>query len=222
VTENGTALAEVRRGDCKNCGHAHIWGRIREKDGVPLYGWQTCATLVTPDGKVFDHEKLPCGCTKWIDANLPSVLLDGTELRELWDATNYLSAQTPAETRLAIRKIASLPSFAEQWPQFMGAIFSQVADTRAALTRDDNKFAQLVARTDDFLTIAADSALLKERVVELTQEIDRLNVKQQVEDALEPVTELLDIVSRRLNDMNKRVQEIEIVKSPWWRRLFGK
>jgi hypothetical protein len=164
----------------------------------------------------------PCGCTKWIDANLPSVLLDGTELRELWDATNYLSAQTPAETRLAIRKIASLPSFAEQWPQFMGAIFSQVADTRAALTRDDNKFAQLVARTDDFLTIAADSALLKERVVELTQEIDRLNVKQQVEDALEPVTELLDIVSRRLNDMNKRVQEIEIVKSPWWRRLFGK
>jgi hypothetical protein len=81
--------------------------------------------------------------------NLPDALARGLitqrEVDRIWQNTEYLSAQTPLEVRIAITKMNDAGytiTPAEQ--ALMGAVF----DMRAALFRDESKFAHLVAGTE--------------------------------------------------------------------------
>jgi hypothetical protein len=78
------------------------------------------------------------------------------QVAEIWHATEDLPATTPIETRkavIAIRKAGAghdpIEAMALAYPHFMRFVMDSVARTEAALTKDESKFAHLVAHTDD-------------------------------------------------------------------------
>lgn len=189
---------------CHRCEHDHAYMKVRVTDGVPLYGHLPCTE---------------CECKEFISAEVQAVAntkMTPAQLRDLWTETGYLSPQTPLETRIAAAQIAGLPTFAEQWPEFMKLMLSHTTDTRAALVNSDNKFAHLVAHTEDFIQLAEKSGELKNIVAGLIQSAAKIN--EQIETALEPVVELMERIDGSISALTVRVVNLEHKPKPWWRR----
>lgn len=171
---------------CGHCNHEHRVGIVRHSiDGVPLYGARKCET---------------CGCEQFAQkqGNVPTLPAD--EIKALWQATSFLNAQVPAATRIAVRQIMDLFSPKEGEDannylpaplmrgiaEFAGLLISQTTDVRAALTRDDNKFAHLVAHTDEIVESMRG-------VVQLSERLEKIYTIQ--ERTLEQLERLTDKVS---------------------------
>lgn len=133
-------------------------------DNVPLYGARKCW----------------CGCDRFVavvegNENLPAMTQDQTAA--LWSKTSFLNAQVPAATRMAMAGILNLlevastdipsPAIVGAVREFMGLMISQVTDIRGALTRDDSKFALLVAHTDEVVESMRAVNLLAERLTNI-------------------------------------------------------
>lgn len=177
---------------CGSCKHEHAWGILRySADGVPKYGPRLCDAVVLSEGKLFDHDRQSCCCDHFVAAvegaeNLPALTQDQTQA--LWSQTSFLNAQVPAATRIAISGIMLLlevgsanldPAIAGAVREFMGLMVSQITDIRSALTKNDNKFAHLVAHTDEIVEAMRGVVQLKERLdtIYVTQEriLERLD-----------------------------------------------
>jgi hypothetical protein len=125
---------ELRR--CE-CGKQHHWGILSKRNGVPQYGARPRRDCKNFRPKALDQ--------------LPAI-----DTRELWAQTGDLCAQATTATRIAVMRLKSLArgkqgysQIAAQWPEFIGFVISQITDLRGSLVRADNKFAHLVAHTDD-------------------------------------------------------------------------
>lgn len=155
---------------CAQCGHDHSYGILRySPDGVPFYGarkcWCHCDHFVERNISAelkFDHQQ----------ESLPDTFsLPDKELKELWADTSFMSAQVPLATRIAVRQIHGLMQVADLSPalimaltEFASLVISQVTDIRGAMTRDENKFAHLVAHTDEIVEAMRGVTQLAERI----------------------------------------------------------
>lgn len=147
---------------CGRCGHEHSWGVLRySQDNVKLYGARDCW----------------CDCDDFVEAHALVRPLDSAErneLRQLWEDTAFLSAQTPMATRIAVRQLETLEG-GERDKAFMGLMISQVTDIRAALTKDESKFASLVGHTDEIVDSMKGVVQLNERLTGVNLRIDDTN-----------------------------------------------
>lgn len=147
---------------CGRCGHEHPWGVLRySQDNVKLYGARDCW----------------CDCDDFVEAHEGvenALSLPSNELRQLWEDTSFLSAQTPMATRIAVRQLETLEG-GERDKAFMGLMISQVTDIRAALTKDESKFANLVGHTDEIVDSMKGVVQLNERLTGVNLRIDDTN-----------------------------------------------
>ncbi len=187
------------RRKCGACKHEHAYGILRySQDNVPLYGARRCDVTFPivenirhqDDGDRIEWKK--CNCDRFVEAvegmeNLPS--LTQPETKALWEATSFLNAQVPMATRIAVRQISdlldlSIPTegtnnfLAPIKPvlkEFAGLMISQLTDIRGAMTRDENKFAHLVAHTDEIVESMRAVTQLAERLTNLTMAVERVH-----------------------------------------------
>lgn len=154
---------------CGNCGHEHAWGVVSySDDNVRLYGARMCVAVV---GDV------RCGCRDWSPASEGTelaVVMPPEELQALWAETSFLSAQTPMATRIAVRQINALEG-KEREKEFMGLMISQVTDIRAAMTKDESKFAHLVSHADEIVESMRGVVQLSERLEGVKRGIESTN-----------------------------------------------
>lgn len=171
---------------CAQCGHDHDYGTTGHSlDGVRLRGPRKCW----------------CGCDHFVERNIPAELkfdhqnetlpavdpiLPANELKELWANTSFLNAQVPMATRIAVRQIHGLMQVADLSPaltaaltEFASLVISQVTDIRGAMTRDENKFAHLVAHTDEIVEAMRGVTQLAERLNTIYGVISQIQVQQQ-------------------------------------------
>lgn len=148
---------------CGRCRHEHDYGVLRySQDNVKLYGARGC-----PE----------CNCSDFVEAHegMENALsLPSGELRQLWEDTSFLSAQTPMATRIAVRQLETLEG-GERDKAFMGLMISHVTDIRAALTKDESKFANLVGHTDEIVDSMKGVVQLNERLTGVNLRIDDTN-----------------------------------------------
>jgi hypothetical protein len=158
---------------CTNCGHEHAYGTLRySPDLVPLKGPRKCW----------------CNCVNFIEVNedvenLPTMA--GREVQELWSQTSYLNAQVPMATRIAVRQITDLlksddPNalLTKALPEFAGLMISQITDIRGAMTREEGKFAHLVAHTDEIVEAMRGVVQLSERLSGILGAIRQIQKQQ--------------------------------------------
>lgn len=152
-----------------------------------------------------------CGCDQFVQAveseeNLPALTQDQT--KALWAQTSFLNAQVPAATRMMIAPIMQLmesaegaisPAIGAAVKEFMSLMISQVTDIRSALTKDENKFAHLVAHTDEIVEAMRGVAQLKDR-------LDSIYATQ--ERILEAVATLFAKV-----DMDKKQEATNVIEA---------
>lgn len=148
---------------CGRCRHEHDYGVLRySQDNVKFYGARGC-----PE----------CNCSDFVEAHEGvenALSLPSGELRQLWEDTAFLSAQTPMATRIAVRQLETLDG-GERDKAFMGLMISQVTDIRAALTKDESKFANLVGHTDEIVDSMKGVVQLNERLTGVNLRIDDTN-----------------------------------------------
>jgi hypothetical protein len=81
--------------------------------------------------------------------NLPEALKDGritqAEVDRIWGKTEFVSAQTPIEVRMMLVKLQDVGINLQPHELTM---MSVLLDMRAAMTKDESKFAHLVAGTE--------------------------------------------------------------------------
>jgi hypothetical protein len=171
---------------CGNCGHEHAYGTLRHSwDGVPIKGARRCW----------------CNCTNFVERNeiaerlFGKPLISGNQnlvpalsdkkLKELWADTSFLNAQVPLATRLAIRQIRDLftrealpGGLTDALMEFTGLVISQLTDIRGAMTRDDSKFAHLVAHTDEIVDAMRSVTQLAERLNNIYGAINQIQQQQ--------------------------------------------
>ncbi len=215
---NGVKMQDVDK-LCGNCKHSHKYGILRySPDNVALYNARPCS----------------CGCDDFVEAipgeeNLPA--LSQPQIKDIWARTSFLGAQVPLATRIAVAQIMSLgkdehPATAmiHQWPEFVGLMISQITDIRGAMTRDENKFAHLVAHTDEIVesmrgvvqlserlaTIVAQNERMAEHIAELQAEVAQLRGK----DGLNDGSTVAPIPDRNEDKFNKTAQRA------WEDRVF--
>ena len=167
---------------CGRCKHEHLWGILsRSEDLVPLYGPRVCNEIV--ENAV--GEKYLCNCLDFVPDGGTELMIgvDPGDVGQLWQATSFLNAQAPMATRIAVRQILSMEEGPERNKEFMGLMLSQVTDIRGALTRDESKYAHLVAHTDEIVESMRNVTQLANRLegvkngIEATNErIDRFEV----------------------------------------------
>ena len=168
---------------CKTCGHDHLVGELRkDRQGVPVYGARKCNKPV-PTGRSWKR----CRCNKFVEdealfrkeqrerkqSSLPAVKdMTKAQVAKMFAKTGYLSPQTPLEARVAAYKLSTLPMGAKRDIEFMRAVLAVTYDTRAAFLRSDNKFAHLVAHTDEIVNAMQKVAQLAEKLesIKATQE----------------------------------------------------
>lgn len=134
------------------CGNMHPWGIVgRSKDHVILYGPR-------PIPSCYNFRAAP--------DKLPAFVQD---LRELWAQTGDLDPQTEVATRAVIARIRTLPSATEQWQESVGLLVSQMSRMVGSVTRDESKFAHLVAHTDEIVEAMRGVTQLSERLARQQQ-----------------------------------------------------
>src|SRR5215472_5785210 len=82
---------------------------------------------------------------------------------------NLLSAQTPIEFRVAVMKLG------RNLDPLMSLVLSQMMDIRAAMTKDESKFAHLVAGTETIVKTLQNVNPLVERLRRQEELIDSLS-----------------------------------------------
>jgi hypothetical protein len=114
--------------------------------------------------------------------NLPAALEDGRitqqEVDRVWRETEYLSAQTPIEVR---QMIVKLKDAGHEVTGVEQVLMQCVLDLRAALYRDENKFAHLVAGTETI--------------------VDKLQAINRWEMLVENLSSKLDVLSSVVEDL---------------------
>jgi len=104
--------------------------------------------------------------------NLPQAIKDGRitakQVDEIWRETSFLSAQTPIEFRVAVLKLG------KKLDPLMSLVLSQMMDIRAAMTKDESKFAHLVAGTETIVKTLQNVNPLVERLRRQDELIDSL------------------------------------------------
>lgn len=118
------------------------------------------------------------------------------EVERVWDATAYLSAQTPFEVRKAIVDLKAAGIEISGGDQI---VLSAVLDLRAALYRDESKFAHLVAGTETVVAALQKLNPLQRHldrqealISSLTETIERL--EEKVEELVEAQKPKEDVV----------------------------
>lgn len=170
---------------CGRCHHEHAIGILRySQDSVPLYGARPC-THERKGPRGFNEQSfMICGCRDFVEAvtgvngelMLPAAArMSADELGKLWKATSFLSPQTPAETRIAVRQLDEITDPREREKAYMALMISHVTDIRAAMTKDESKFNHLVAHTDEIVDAMRGTVQLSERLTGLNQRIDDTN-----------------------------------------------
>src|SRR5215831_3976173 len=105
---------------------------------------------------------------------LPEALKQGritqAQVDRVWRETSFLSAQTPIEFRVAVMKLGSIPKL----DPLMTLVLSQMMDIRAAMTKDESKFAHLVAGTETIVKTLQNVNPLVERLRRQDELIDSL------------------------------------------------
>jgi hypothetical protein len=195
------------------CGQRHKWGIIRySEDNVPLYG------AYPAENGCRDFRAVEEG-----NENLPAMTAKDTE--ELWAATNFLNAQVPTATRIAINQIMQIGKggdgfFAKlfgvgkgslmekQWPEFMGLVLSQLTDVRGAMIREDSKFAHLIAHTDEIVESMRGVVQLSERLETLAQ------MQSRIMDQLESIEARLS--PRGEADNAEKARVFSQITKPLW------
>lgn len=127
--------------------------------------------------------------------NLPAALKDGritqAEVDSLWDKTYFLSAQTPIEVRMWVAKFEQAGiTISEHDKLVLGA----VCDLRAALFRDESKFAHLVAGTE----------VIVKTLQNVNPLVARLDRQEMMVDSL---AEQLDRTERKLDTIMQALSE---------------
>jgi|SRR5215831_923911 len=106
---------------------------------------------------------------------LPEALKQGritqAQVDRVWRETSFLSAQTPIEFRVAVMKLGSITKL----DPLMTLVLSQMMDIRAAMTKDESKFAHLVAGTETIVKTLQNVNPLKERLRRQEEMIDSLS-----------------------------------------------
>lgn len=121
------------------------------------------------------------------------------EVNRVWAETRDLSAQTPFETRRAVVELRKCGSLNDSWPVFFTQMTQMMSEMQGALTRDDSKFAHLVAGTE---TVVRELQKVGPLASNLT------DLKRQMQYLTDEVRQL-------------RADRVQL-KKPWWSRLFGK
>jgi len=173
---------------CATCRHEHAWGILRhDQQGAPLYGPRRCE-FVGREGCA----TVRCGCDRFAEANEgldiynKALTLTAKQTEALWEQTAFLNPQVPAATRMMVAKIMESGKnwrgkalMEKQWPEFVGLMISQLTDIRGAMVRDDSKFANLVAHTDEIIESMRGVVQLNERLGKMWEAIrdthDRLD-----------------------------------------------
>jgi hypothetical protein len=110
--------------------------------------------------------------------NLPEALKDGRitqqEVDHIWRETEYLSAQTPIEVRQMIVKIKDAGQDVTLIQQVM---LQAILDLRAAMFRDESKFAHLVAGTEAIVDKLQSINKWEMLVENLSAKLDELSLK---------------------------------------------
>jgi len=105
--------------------------------------------------------------------NLPAALERGditqADVDRIWEETSFLSAQTPIEFRVAVMKLG------RNLDPLMSLVLSQMMDIRAAMTKDESKFAHLVAGTETIVKTLQNVNPLVERLRRQEELIDSLS-----------------------------------------------
>src|SRR5215472_809048 len=105
--------------------------------------------------------------------NLPAALERGditqADADRIWEETSFLSAQTPIEFRVAVMKLG------RNLDPLMSLVLSQMMDIRAAMTKDESKFAHLVAGTETIVKTLQNVNPLVERLRRQEELIDSLS-----------------------------------------------
>jgi hypothetical protein len=105
---------------------------------------------------------------------LPEALKRGeitqAEVDRIWEQTSFLSAQTPIEFRRAVIAIGG-----DKLDPLMTLVLSQMMDIRAAMTKDESKFAHLVAGTETIVKTLKNVNPLVERLRRQEELIDSLS-----------------------------------------------
>lgn len=211
---------------CANCGHDHSYGILRySPDGVPFYGARKCW----------------CGCDHFVERNIeaeqrfigqqqepPSVDINGKpldpivpthQLLELWAKTSFLNTQVPMATRIAVRQIHGLMQGADLSPalttaltEFAGLVISQVTDIRGAMTRDENKFAHLVAHTDEIVEAMRGVTQLAERLNTIYGAISQIQEQQQKTE--KDIAGIAAVLQKLAPDSVKIIRAVDICTRP--------
>src|SRR5215472_16600914 len=104
--------------------------------------------------------------------NLPAALERGditqADVDRIWEETSFLSAQTPIEFRVAVMKLG------RNLDPLMSLVLSQMMDIRAAMTKDESKFAHLVAGTETIVKTLQNVNPLMEKLRRQEEIIDSL------------------------------------------------
>jgi len=107
--------------------------------------------------------------------NLPEALADGritqAEIDRIWGLTEFLSAQTPIELRMMLVRAQDLGIALPPHEQLM---ISLLYDMRALMTKDESKFAHLVAGTETIVKTLQKVNPLVERLRRQEEMIDSL------------------------------------------------
>jgi hypothetical protein len=126
--------------------------------------------------------------------NLPAALQEGritqAEVDNIWEQTSFLSAQTPIEFRRAVIAIGG-----DKLDPLMTLVLSQMMDIRAAMTKDETKFAHLVAGTETIVKTLKNVNPLVERLKRQEMMIDSLS--DQLERAEAKIDTLMSAMAEQ-------------------------
>ena len=124
--------------------------------------------------------------------NLPAALKEGritqAEVDNIWEQTTFLSAQTPIEFRRAVIAIGG-----DKLDPLMTLVLSTMMDIRAAMTKDEAKFAHLVAGTEVIVKTLKNVNPLVQRLERQELMIDSLS--DQLERAEAKIDTLMQAVA---------------------------
>lgn len=126
--------------------------------------------------------------------NLPAALQEDritqAEVDNIWEQTSFLSAQTPIEFRRAVIAIGG-----DKLDPLMTLVLSQMMDIRAAMTKDETKFAHLVAGTETIVKTLKNVNPLVERLKRQEMMIDSLS--DQLERAEAKIDTLMSAMAEQ-------------------------
>ena len=91
------------------------------------------------------------------------------EVNRVWAETRDLSAQTPFETRRAVVELRKIGSLNDAWPVFFTQMMEMMSQMQGAMTKDESKFAHLIAGAESIVKTMQNLNPLAERLETMTR-----------------------------------------------------